>query len=771
MSMLRRDPDVDRPRLAAVDPHAGQRGGYDDGGARDEFHLLDYWHIVWHYRWSILALALIAGAIGVLSAAKSVPMYKAEMRLLVKYNQPTMPDVQQFESSPLYWYFYETQIDIIKSRAVAERLADRLIREDPRLGKSSVKSTGDTENTQGAISGWLAEAKSWVKSWMTLLPEEWRSTPATDVAPASPREALVDRILGGVDVGGGKETEVLQVRYVSPDPEFAARVANGLADAYIEFGLDSRVETMQQATSWLGQRIKDLKLKLERSEQTLQEFQSVEGLVDTENREKIIGAKLGTLTAELIRAQAARSQAEARYRQVQAFLAGTSADTSILSILQSPLVVEAHRVKVERERRVSELDERYGPKHPKMRAAITDLQQSEQRLDIEIQKAADAIRKEFEIARTQEQDLRAIIEAQQVEMRTLSGKAFSLAKLEREVESNRQLYETFVTRAKEADIANEYDASNVRVIDRAKVPAAPFKPNKQRMVLTALMLGLVFGVLLAILRARLDDTVKVREDVENRLGLPLLGMLQRLKLGRREQILPEQYVLANPRTPFAEAINDIRTAILYSDVDNPPKAILVTSSVAEEGKTTLATNLALAFRKRGTCLLLEADLRKGRLAEVFNVPAGHPGISEVILGESALDSAIVNHPEAKNLYLLCAGANPPNPLEILSSKKFARALDELRRKFDYIVIDGPPLLPVSDSVILGHLCDAVVFTVQGQHTAIGTVEESLKRLASGRIRPTGVVLQQVDMDALKRYSTGYRGMYRSYYSYQHQRTA
>ena len=403
-----------------------------------------------------------------------------------------------------------------------------------------------------------------------------------------------------------------------------------------------------------------------------------------------------------------------------------------------------------------------------MRAALSDLRQAESRLRTEVEKAANTVRKEFEVARAQERELKNIIEAQQAEMRTLSGKAFTLAKLEREVEANRKLYESFVTRYKEADIADKYDVSNVRVIDEAKVPTGPFKPDRQRMIFVSVLIGLLFGVFLAIIRARLDDTVKVREDVENRLGLPLLGMLQKVKVSKRKGQTVDQYVLTDPRTPFSEAVNDIRTAILYSDVDNPPHVVLLTSSIAQEGKTALACNLALSFRKRGRTLLLDGDLRKGRLSKVFGVKADRPGITDVVMGECTLKEAILAHPKAEDMYLLCGGTVPPNPLEIVSSKKFAHAIEELRKRFDYIIIDGAPVLPVSDSVVLGHLVDAVVFTVQSQQTTFKAVEESLRRLAAGRIRPAGVVLQQVDLVALESYSSGYRGMYRGYSAYQYQ---
>lgn len=751
-----------------VDVNAGAAAGFEDRD-QGEFPLVAYWRTLRRYKWSILAFAIIAGAVGTLAAMKAVPVYRAETRILVKYNQPNLANVQQFESTPLYWYFYETQIDIIRSRSVAARVVDKLELDKTDVPPGALDRPAKNDHaTPGVIERWKLEVASWVRSWKELLPLEWRAPAKPNIAPQSPRDAAINAVIGGLQVTGGKESEVLQIRFVSTDPNQAARVANAVAQAYIDFGLESRSSNVQQATGFLRQRIDELKLRLEKSEQALQEFQQAEGLVDTQNREKIVGAQLGSLTAELIKAQAARSQAEARYNQVRSYIANRSDHESLVSVIGNPLVMDAHRNRVEMERRVSELGERYGEKHPRMRAALADLKQAESRLKGEVEKAVDTVRKEFEVARAQERELKNIIDAQQAEMRTLSGKAFTLAKLEREVESNRQLYESFVARYKEADIADEYDVSNVRVIDEAKAPSSAFKPNRQRMVFISVLIGLLFGVFLSIIRARLDDTVKVREDVETRLGLPLLGMLQSIKVSRRKGQTVDQYVLTDPRTPFSEAVNDIRTAILYSDVDNPPRVVLLTSSIAQEGKTALACNLALAFRKRGRTLLLDADLRKGRLAKVFGVKADRPGITDVVLGDCELKDAVLAHPKAEDLFLLCAGTVPPNPLEIVSSRKFARAIEDLRKRFDYIVVDGAPVLPVSDSVVLGHLVDAVVFTIQSQQTTFKAVEESLRRLASGRIRPAGVVLQQVDLAALESYSSGYRGMYRSYSAYQYQ---
>jgi capsular exopolysaccharide synthesis family protein len=488
--------------------------------------------------------------------------------------------------------------------------------------------------------------------------------------------------------------------------------------------------------------------------------------VDTEKREQIISAKLGTLTAELIKAQSRRGEAETRYRQIKSALDRNNDDDyeSVAGVMDSITVLEAHRAKANQERVVAELSERYGHKHPKMISARADLQEATRRLKAEVGKAFDGTRKEFEAAANQEAQFSAMIRQQQDEMRNISGKAFGLTQLEQDLETNRGLYETYLARFKEADVADEYDAANVRIIDRALVPTEPFKPNRSRMVAMAVVIGLGIGILVAFVREHLSNNFKTKEQIEEKLRLPVIGVLPRIKAGSSEQSRIERKALMDPSSPFAEAINEIRTAILFSHIDTPSKVVLVTSAVPGEGKTTLVSNLALAFCRRGRTLLIDADLRKGRFRQISNLE-DHPGLTDMLSGSCTPEEAIVPDAQAENLFLLMPGTVPPNPLEIISSKRFSDDLAKLRNSFDYIVIDGTPLLPVSDSIVLSRLVDAVVLAVKADDTSCDAALDGLKRLQAVRVNPVGVVLQQVDMRKNRSYGRRYSAAYSSYYSY------
>jgi capsular exopolysaccharide synthesis family protein len=750
---------LEKPRLTPVES-SSEHVFIPDQGDPPRISLFDYWRVVRRYKWSILAIALVAGVIGVLNALSATSIYRAHARLWIKVNQPNISSVQYFEAVPMHWLFFQTQADIVQSHAVAERVVDRLGLSDPSALPGAENSDDAAERSMSVadhLNNFIAEFKSW-------LPEELRPPRPAPLDAKERHAAFVDEVLSGVTISGGTESEVLVVGYTSKDPRTAARMANAFAESYIEYGLESRTSNVQEATSWLRVRIEELKKKATASEDALREFQAREGMVDTAKREQIISAKLATLTTELIRAQSQQNEAEARYAQLKTLLDGDSNYEAIASALDSSIVLEVHRDKVKAQQQVMELSDRYGSKHPKMITAKAEFLEADRRLKSEAAKAVDSVRKSMELATTQVQKIRALINEQQREMQEISGKAFEMVQLEREVEANRRLYETFLSRFKESDVADEYDVPSVRIIDRAMVPTTPFAPNRKRMVLISVIIGLGVGVFVAFLREHLSNTFKTTEDVEEKLNVPVIGVLPKLKPGSSGRGQVERQALDDPRSPFSEVINDIRTAILFSHIDTPSKVILVTSAVPGEGKTTLVSNLALAFSRRGRTLLIDADLRKGRLEQITEMK-NHLGLTDMLSGACTAKEAVVADPDTPNLYILTTGTVPPNPLEILSSKRFSDDLNRLRENFDYIVIDGTPLLPVSDSVVLARLVDAIVLAVKSDDTGCDVVVDALKRLRSVRVEPIGVVLQQVDVRKLRSYGRRYLRSYSGYYGY------
>jgi len=379
-----------------------------------------------------------------------------------------------------------------------------------------------------------------------------------------------------------------------------------------------------------------------------------------------------------------------------------------------------------------ELSKRYGSRHPKITEARAEMQAAKNRLD-----------------------------ARSKNLSTSKSKEFELAQLEREVELNRELYEAFLAKFREADLSSGSQVASARIVDKALPPGGPIYPNKQRIVLTWGLGGLLLGIVLAFLREQLDTRFKNIRSVEEKLRLPLFGVIQ--KLSNQQKI--ERLYVENNRSVFAEAINHIRTGILYSNVDDPPQTVLVTSSVQSEGKTTVSMNLALSFAQLGSTLLIDADLRRPRIKTLID--AGHSnGLVDYVAGAVSLKDCVVKDPELENLYIMNSGTTPPNPLELLSSEKMQTILESLREKFKYIVVDTAPILPASDAVVLGRHVDSLVMVVQADRTTHHMARDAIKRLSSANVYVSGLVLSQAN---LKRggsaYYGGYGGYYGGYYGY------
>ncbi len=747
--MSRQRPDnfspAPQPIIAPIFAKAG-----DDGQEGESIDFRAYWRIVKQNLWQILAYGVLFGLIGLLIGFRATPIYRADVKLLAEPVEARVNGSNQWVSTALVWLFYETQKEIILSRNIALKVVDDL----DLVDYYAHKAAGEEEAAPTLFS----------LDWRLWLPEAWRGEPKQEPDREQQRLALADRVVGGLSVDIGKDSQVITISYDSPDPELAARVANAVAASYRDFGLSSRMSTAQQQTLFLNQQLAELRDKVTRAEQALQDYQQREGLIDSESRGKMISAELAGLSQQLIAAQAKRSEAEIRYREVQRLRNSPDAYDSLAAVLNSSLISKLREKQSELYRRVSELSERYGEKHPKMIAARSELAEATRVLKKAVDKVVGGLKQEYEVARKQEQKLRSLIARSKDTVQALRGKGFELAKYEREAENARQVYEEYLSRLNELDVTGDYDVSNVRVIDQAVVPGAPYKPNKVRILLGATFLGLLVGVLVAFLRDRLDASFRLLEHAEERLGLPGLGIVP---LVRAKEIdsPPERVVEHAPHSPFAESINHIRTGILFSNIDNPPKVVMVTSSAAGEGKTTLAVNLAASFAQMGRTLLVEADLRRPRLADVFDIDSGL-GLTDLIVTPDQAQACLARPRDGLDLHVLPAGSSLPNPLEFLSSEAFSRMLEVMAKRFAHIIIDAPPVLPVSDSIVMSRLADAVIMAVRADHTNDRTAREAVKRLRAAHIAPVGVVLTQANIKRMADFGGNHYADY-SYYGGDH----
>jgi len=709
----------------------------------EEINLLEYWLVIKRRSRAIFGLAFVMALIGVLIAFTITPQYTSTVKILVEPDAPKVVSLDPLQGASNIWYFYETQYEIIASRSVAEAVVKNLkLEQHPFFIKAMLESKEEESSSSTS------------DTWKSLISDSEPKVKNIKDEKFLIREAVIEMVLGGVSVKGAKKSQIINISYESPDAELSALIANAIVQAYIEKGLDAKLALNQNAAEWLNNRLLGLRQKLEISETALRNFQQKEGMVDTESFASITSGKLGGITEALIKAQARRAEAEIRYQQVKDIKISGKTLESLPIVLQNQFIQTLKAGQAKLARQVSELSDRYGHKHPKMIAAKGDLRIANRRLREEVSKVIDGIHRDYEIAVANVTKLKTLSQQTQQEARGGQGKKFELAKLERDVETNRQLFEVFMTRFKETSMTGDNGVTNVSIVDLARPALYPSKPKKKLIVAAAIFAGLFLGVLLAFLLEYLENTFRIPEDVEHKLGLPLLGILPALSLDDKLDISPERYAFTDEKqksSAFIEALNNIRTGVMFANIDTPAKMIMVTSSVAHEGKTTLCSNLSLTFSHTGKTLLIDGDLRKQQFSKGVLSQKRVAGLAELAAGEVTMDECIIADKQVDNLFYMSSGLTTPKPLELLSSKKFAELLQQLREKFDHIIIDSAPVLPVSDSLILGHLVDEVILVVKADSTPHKMAQDAVKRLATAHVQPLGVVLQQADLEKMENY--------------------
>ena len=584
--------------------------------------------------------------------------------------------------------------------------------------------------------------------------------------------SLLENYFARLKIAPVRNNRLVEISFEANDRILAARMANTLADVYIENDLDSRLQMTSKATSWLTERLSNIKEALRESEEKLQAYRESEKLVEVGGVTTLTAEQLSNLGDKLVLAKQNTAIAQASLSQVRGLK-----NKSIESLLTVPEVIQDSLVSTLRQqesqaaREVKSLSKRYGPKHPKMKQANADLEEARAAVKKRVNEVISGLEKQYQVARAKQRAIEGSIKSTKSEMQTINRKSYQLGVLEREVESNRQLYDLFLNRFKETSETSGLDKTNARVSDPAVPTILPVKPKKKLIVLIAGFVGLFFGVVLAFLLEHLDNTFKRSNDLEDKLGLPVLGLLphldpKKLKFGKDKRS-PIAYMRDNPKTFFAESMRTIRTGVMLSGLDNPHKVIVVTSSVPGEGKSTTSMTLAASMSELNKVLLIDADLRRPTVAQVWGLEEGTNGLSEFVAGKAQLNECIHPADDSKELYIMPAGLVPPNPLELLSSKRFANAIEKLSEAFDHIVIDSAPSLAVSDAILLSSLASGVLYVVKADATPIPAAQEGVKRLTERGAHLIGGVLNDVPETSKGKYGkySYYGGDYYGSYGY------
>jgi capsular exopolysaccharide synthesis family protein len=700
--------------------------------------LVRYWRAVMRNKWRIAGLVAAIGVLATLYAQSLAPVYRATATLLIEASKPKVVSIEEVYSAigGANREYYQTQVEILKSRDLAGKLVRRLeLAKHPEFDPRR-------------------QPRPFYYAWV---PE---SVLAVEPGPAPSDEAIAQAIVPAVQSRIGvqlvRASQLVRLSFDSSDPELAAKAPNALAEIFIQSDLEARMQMTRRAMVFLTEQSDELKKKLNGSENALQQFRERERIIDAKGV-SLAGAsrQLEELTTSLVDARRKRAESEAALNQVHAARKDRSeAIESVPVILRHPLVIRAKELVAEAERRLGEASKRYGSEHPRMIGAQTDIKSAQENLRRQIDAVVQSLSKEYEVAKANEAAIERALERSKADIQSFNRKEFQLAALEREVATNRQLYDMFMQRSKETNLAGEMQSAIARVIDPALVPKSPSGPDKRRIVLLSVLGALLTAVALALLVERLDNTVKTSHEVEAKLEVPALGIAPRVR-GKAAGHL-EQMLLEDSHSPFAEAIRTLRSGVLLSGLDAASKVVLVTSSVPEEGKTTVASNLALALSQVKKTLLVDSDLRRPQIGKALGGEQHAAGLSDLVAAAVPVERCV--YPVANSgLHVLPSGRIPPNPLELLSSQRFADAIEELKRRFEVIVLDSPPVQLVSDALVISQLATSVVYVVKADDTPYPVARRGLKRLRRVGAPVIGVVLNQLDLKRADKYYGEYSG--------------
>jgi len=717
--------------------------------------LLSYWRVIRKHLFGVLGLAVAVGVLAVLYTNTLTPIYTATTKVSIEHVTPKAVGIDTTS-----WYSFRnypgTQYELIKSRSVAEKVVENL-----RLWEHPYFDAPKKPNTF-SVSSLLSLFRGADKKPATLSPDEKEKRL---------KGPLIGMVQGGIRISPIEETFIIRLSFSSPDPKLAAQIANAVVDAYIAQKYESRYDELQKVSSWMNESLGGVNDKLESSQAKLQEFRSRESIVDVGEggASGFMDQRLGQLSNNMLQARVKVNELRNLKRQVDRFKDMSLEEVlNNQSIYRHPTLSELKDKEIGTSRKVRELANRYGPKHPRMIEANNELEIIQDRYRELIPGVIRGIDEDYSIARQNLASLEREYKELKGEVQVINLKEFELQRLEADVESNRRMQELFMEELKQTKMSSSFEMDKVRVIDSARVPGAPSAPNKNRIIMMWFVAALIVGIGLAFLVEYLDQTLKTSEDIESKLSLPTLGLLPILKKRdiQKGKIKAERYYLDDEKSNFAEAIRTIRTGLTLSAIDHPHKVILVTSAEPGEGKTTVACNMALSFGQLENTLIFDADLRRPSTRHIFNYDHNSLGMSDLLTGNAEYKD-VIHKLEGTNLSVITAGTIPPDPLDLLASNKFKKMLEALAGRFDRIIIDSPPISLVSDAVLLASLADCVVFVVKSDDTNTKAVQASLRKLKQSNAHVVGAVMNSVNLKKLsKYYGYGYGKYYGdSYYSY------
>lgn len=707
----------------------------------DTLDLRDIWIVILKRRWAIFIFFLVVITIVMIYTLRQQKIYQATASIII---EPMAPEVLSGVREVVdlgtggYWTnkeFYETQYNIIKSRAIARRVIDKLgLDKDAHfLGLDHIKDPQERERV------------------------------AKKVDP-------IKRLISRITVEPIRNSRMVYIKVEDPNPEFAALLANTVASAYIEANLDTKLDATKSAGDWLSDQLNSLKEKVEKSEKALHDFKKAHNIlsVSLEDNQNMLSQRLRSLSESLNKTEVQKIELKSMKDIVEKVKEDPSKIDSLDMISQNSLIQRLKEEYIKAKTAFLDITEKYGERHQKYQVAKKQLDLVEANIRQEMSNILESFENRYRAIVNTISELKRSIEETKQQAMDLNKLEVEYIKLKRDADNNLNLYQIVLKRQKETDLTGLLRANNVRRLDNALVPQSPIKPRINLHLLLGILIGIVGGVALAFLLERVDNTIKTQEDIERYLKLPFLGLIPLMKEDdtrtlEQKGISNDLFVIEFPKSPVAESCRAIRTNLMFLSAEKRMKAIVVTSAGPRDGKTITVISLAISMAQTGKrTLIVDTDMRRPRIHRVFNIE-NTTGISNYLISDVTL-SQVVFPSNVPNLTICPCGPIPPNPAELMYTQRFREFVRDARESFDIVIFDSPPIAAVTDGVVISKIVDGVIVVAKAKKTTKNAVLQLKRQLKDVNAYIIGTILNEIDLES-KEYNYYYYSYYYRHYGY------
>lgn len=700
------------------------------------------------------AVAVVVFAAVVLFTLQQTPKYTATAQVMLDVRKEQVTDMNAVLSGlPADSSVVDTEVEVLKSRSLAGRVVkDLKLDQDPYFNPYLPNAKGAT-------------------AWLSALKRSAAPTATTDPVELQRRdERIVDGVLDGLKVRRAGLTYLISVEYTHPDPKRAADLANAFANLYLTEQLEAKFDATAKANEWLDTRVAELRDQVQQADAAVQQYKIANNLLSAQGA-TLTEQEISGLNQQLALSRASQAETDARLNIARQQLARGSTGEDVGESLNSPVVQQLRQQRATKSAQVADLTGRYGDRHPDLLKSRRELADIDGQIQAEIRRIISSLEAQAQVARQRTGSVAASVSQSKGTLAGNNRATIGLAELERKAESTKTLYESLLARFKQTTAQDGIEQADARVTSPAKIPTKPSYPKPSLNLALGLVLALGAGVAAIVLAEILMAGLFTEDEVERRLGLPYLGAVPSLgttvdDAKTLKGLTPPDYLLAKPLSSFAESLRKLRASILFSKVGEPVKVIAVTSSLPGEGKTTTTFSLARTLATSGAkVIVVDCDLRQSAISQFLKEPA-QVGLLEVLNGVSTLEQALINDESGAHILPLAKSAYTPR--DVLGSSAMHRLLQELRSRYEIVLLDTAPLLAIADTRILAPHADAVVMLVRWKKTPVKAVQSALALLQGTRAFIAGVALTQMDLKAQSRYGYGdsyyYYANYRKYYA-------